>query len=89
MANRQHRSPEIHLEYSFDRLLANKLEKIYEILVPAQVRQTGIAISGLKNGEPHENSSDIRTGIFGQATGGENHPQSNRDLVGICKKQRL
>jgi hypothetical protein len=90
MANCRRQSHVVNLEYVFDRLLAKKLEQVYEILVPDQVRELGVgATSGLRNGETHEDSSDIRSGIFRQTTGGEDHRQSDGDLGDVCKKQRL
>lgn len=88
MANFRRRSHVVYLEYAFDRLLAKKLEQVYEILVPDQVRELGAA-SGLRNGETHEDCSDIRSGIFRQTTGGEDHRQSDGDPGDVCKKQRL
>ena len=32
---------DVHLEYSFDRLLVAKLEQVYQILVPDRVRVVG------------------------------------------------
>ena len=36
MAESKRRDREIRLDYAFDRLLANKLQHAYEILVPRQ-----------------------------------------------------
>lgn len=41
MADRRPRSRHVDLEYTFDRLLARKLEQAYDILVPDRVRRTG------------------------------------------------
>jgi hypothetical protein len=36
MADRRRRTYDVCLDYVFDRLLARKLEQVYEILVPDQ-----------------------------------------------------
>ena len=42
MAERRKRKDrEVRLDYAFDRLLADKLQHVYEILVPDQVRIIG------------------------------------------------
>jgi hypothetical protein len=50
MADRRSRRDryQVQLDYAFDRLLSNKLQQVYERLVPDQVR---IAGEGSKNGE--------------------------------------
>ena len=59
MADRRRRCDHVHLEYIFDRLLATKLERVYEILVPDCARRAGEP-AALK-GEPHEDRRDPRS----------------------------
>lgn len=54
MADRHRRRPDIELEYTFDRLLATKLEQVYALLVPDRARRAGES-AGVK-GEPYEDS---------------------------------
>ena len=85
MARRPQRPYEIHLEPVFDRLLAAKLAQVYDILVPEQVRRTGVS-SG-KIGETHEDGSHLRTGILHPAEGGENHQQPDSGAGGVRQKR--
>ena len=41
MAERRSHDRSIQFQHAFDRLLAVKLEQVYEILVPEQVRAVG------------------------------------------------
>lgn len=41
MAERRGHDRSVQFEHAFDRLLAVKLERVYEILVPEQVRAIG------------------------------------------------
>ena len=56
--SRKRREREVRLDYAFDRLLATKLQQVYEILVPDQVRV--ISNSSALNGEANENRGDLR-----------------------------
>ena len=47
----------IHFEFSFDRLVAAKLELVYDILVPDRVRIVG---SAKVTGASDENRGDLR-----------------------------
>ena len=66
---------DVHLEYSFDRLLIAKLEQVYQILVPDRVRVVGNGSKLIGAGD--EDGGDLRPGILGQAEGGEHHCQPN------------
>jgi site-specific DNA recombinase len=61
VADRRPRSRHVDLEYAFDRLLARKLEQVYDILVPDRARRTG-ELTGL-SGETDEGCRDIRPGL--------------------------
>jgi site-specific DNA recombinase len=69
MAERRGYDRSIQFEHAFDRLLAVKLEQVYEILVPEQVR----AISGdpRVRGKSDEGRRDLRQSILRAAEGGE------------------
>ena len=41
MVDRRRQGHDVYLDYVFDRLLAAKLEQVYEILVPDRARRTG------------------------------------------------
>ena len=43
MADRRGRCHVLYFEYTFDRLLATKLEQVYAILVPDHSRRVGTA----------------------------------------------
>src|SRR5687767_12369664 len=64
----------IHVEFAFDRLLAAKLERAYDILVPDRVRLVG---SAKVIGGGDEGRGDLRSCIVGQTKGRENHRQPN------------
>jgi hypothetical protein len=54
---RKGKDHEVRLNYAFDRLLATKLQQVYEILVPDRLRV--ISNSSALNGEPNENRGDL------------------------------
>jgi hypothetical protein len=66
MAERRQKR-DIQLEFAFDRLVAVKLEQVYEILVSDRVRvvRAGADVTG---GED-ENRRDLRQGVVGQTEG--------------------
>src|SRR5262245_34004360 len=83
-----HRSRrEVRLDYAFDRLLATKLQQVYEILVPDQVRV--IRNCSALNGEANENRGDLRQGIVGQAERREDYSESDGSVGGVCPQRRL
>lgn len=88
MVNRRRCRPDVFLEYAFDRLLARKLERVYEILVPDQVRRTG-TISGIRDGEGNEDSSHLRPSVLRQAKGRQDDRQPDSDPGFIRKRRRL
>ena len=69
------RKRDIQLEFAFDRLVAVKLEQVYEILVPDQVRfaRAGADVTGGKD----EDRCDLRQSVVGQTEGGEHDRQSD------------
>ncbi len=88
MADRRRRSPEISLEYTFDRLLASKLEQIYTILVPDHARLLG-GLSELSGETLYENCRNLRPGIIGAAEGSEHDCKSDGGVSGVCEKPRI
>ena len=78
---------DVHLEYTFDRLLVAKLEQVYRILVPDRVRVVGYGSKLIGVGD--EDSGNIRAGILGQAEGGEHHCQPNGGTDRVRRRARL
>src|SRR5260370_24332114 len=75
---------------AFDRLLPQKLEQAYELLVP-QIRRP-ISSVDLNSAQevPHESArSDLHTRVIGSSERESYDCQSNRGLDGVCKKQRI
>src|SRR3954447_10366872 len=65
--------PQVRLDYSFDRLLAGKLQQVYEILVADQVRVAREYPAIMEGGDGDR--GDLRAGIVGHAAGGEHDRQ--------------
>ena len=65
----------VRLEYTFDRLLVAKLEQVYQILVPDQVRVVSDRSKLIGAGDA--DGGNLRPGILGQAERGEHYCQSN------------
>jgi hypothetical protein len=58
---------QIHVAYSFDRLLEPKLAQAYEILVPCRERPVGVRVKEVEDA----NGGDLRAGFVRAATRGE------------------
>src|SRR2546427_10171471 len=58
---------QIHVSYSFDRLLESKLAQAYDILVPTRERPIGGRVKEVDD----EDGGDLRTGFVRAATRGE------------------
>ena len=56
---------QIHVAYSFDRLLEPKLAQAYEILVPCRERSVGVRV---KEEVEDANGGDLRAGFVRAAT---------------------
>ena len=84
---RQKESRDVHLDYAFDRLLAAKLQQVYEILVPDRVRIAGEPRK--VTGEDHEERRDLREGLLRQAERGEHHCQSDGGAARVRPRSRL
>src|SRR5215471_8120025 len=67
--HRKSGSFQVHVSYSFDRLLEPKLAQAYEILVPCRERHVGACVKEVE----YENSGDLREGFVRAAAGGEHH----------------
>jgi len=87
MADRRRRSHDLHLEYRFDRLLATKLEQVYDILVPERVRRAGGSLELER--DAHEDIRKLRPGFIGPAEGGQDDCQPDGDISVICPTGRL
>src|SRR5207253_738585 len=62
---------QIHVSYSFDRLLEPKLAQAYDILVPCRERPVGVRVKEFDD----EDGSDLRTGLVRAAARGEHDCQ--------------
>src|SRR5438046_8872087 len=58
---------QIHVSYSFDRLLESKLAQAYDILVPTRERPIGGRVKEFDG----EDGGDLRAGCVGAAARGE------------------
>lgn len=82
MGDRRRQGHDVSLDYVFDRLLAAKLEQVYEILVPDRARRTGRP-SGLSGGSD-EDSSDLRPRVVGATARGAHDCQSDSGTVAFA-----
>ena len=85
---------DVHLEYTFDRLLVAKLEQVYRTLVPDRVRVIGEPAAAQAGdskliGAGDEDGGNLRPGILGQAEGGEHHRQPNGGADRVRRRARL
>src|SRR5229473_7457872 len=64
---------QIHVSYSFDRLLESKLAQAYDILVPCRERPIGGRVKEFED----EDGGDLRTGFVGAAARGEHYRESD------------
>jgi len=65
---------QIHVSYSFDRLLEPKLAQAYDILVPCRERPVGVRVKEFDD----EDGSDLRTGLVRAAARGERRLPARR-----------
>ena len=77
----------VQFEHAFDRLLAVKLERVYEILVPEQVRAIGSDPRVRENSD--ENRRDLRQGILRAAEGGEHDRQPDGGASRVRARARI
>src|SRR5205807_4323856 len=75
---------QIHVSYSFDRLLEPKLAQAYDILVPCRERPVGVRIKEFDN----EDDGDLRTGLVRAAARGEHHREPDGVADRIRKESR-
>jgi site-specific DNA recombinase len=78
---------EVRLDYAFDRLLATKLQQVYEILVPDRVRI--VSKCSALNGGTNENCGDLRQGLVRQVEGREHNCEPNGGVGGVRGQGRL
>jgi hypothetical protein len=57
---------QVHLDYTFDRLRAQKLAQVDELLVPTQQRPVGACVRG----SIYEVGGDLRSSVLGSTAGG-------------------
>src|SRR5438094_556187 len=69
---------QIHVSYSFDRLLESKLAQAYDILVPTRERPIGGRVKEFDD----EDGGDLRTGFVRAATRGEHDCKPDRAQSG-------
>src|SRR5438309_11260964 len=62
---------QIHVSYSFDRLLEPKLAQAYDILVPCRERPVGVRVKEFDD----EGGGDLHTGLVRAAARGEHDCQ--------------
>jgi hypothetical protein len=77
---------QVQLDYAFDRLLGNKLQQAYELLVPDQVRVIGERSRVMEGG--NANRGNLRSGVFGHI----NIPTGdilNRRIGNLVRRQRV
>ena len=69
MAERRSYDRSVQFQHAFDRLVAVKLEQVYEILVPEQIRAVG-AHPRVRS-KSDEGRRDLRESLLRAAEGGE------------------
>jgi hypothetical protein len=82
----------LQLEYRFDRLLAVKLERVYQLLVPDKRRPLGASPTGFRPHWEELNESPrrpLRSGLLGLPEGESHHRQPDRGAEGIRSHARL
>src|SRR6516225_1152368 len=75
---------QIHVSYSFDRLLESKLAQAYDILVPTREYPVGGCLKEPKN----EDGSHLRTGLVGAAARGEHDCEPDSCADRVCQEAR-
>src|ERR1700722_5296315 len=75
---------QIHVTYSFDRLLESKLAQAYDILVPTREQPVGGCLKESEN----EDGSHLRTGLIGATARGEHDCESDSGADRIRKEAR-
>src|SRR2546426_12249837 len=75
---------QIHVSYSFDRLLESKLAQAYDILVPTRERPIGGRVKEFDD----EDGGDLRTGFVPAATRGEQHFKPDGVAERVRQKQQ-
>jgi hypothetical protein len=70
---------QIHVSYSFDRLLEPKLAQAYEILVPCRERPVGVRVKEVEDA----NGGDLGAGFVRAATRGEYDCEPDGDTDGV------
>src|SRR5215472_19020508 len=82
--HRKSGSFQVHVSYSFDRLLEPKLAQAYEILVPCRERPVGACVKEVE----YENSGDLREGLVRATAGREDDCQPDGLADRVRQKPR-
>jgi site-specific DNA recombinase len=81
MAEQRGHDRSVKFEHAFDRLLAVKLEQVYEILVPEQIRIIGT--NPRVRGKSAEGRCDLRQSILRAAEGGEHNCEPDSGVARV------
>src|SRR6516162_3865390 len=80
----------LQFEYRFDRLLPQKLEQVYEVLVPPVRRPIGsVELDSPQETFNEQTSCNLCTGFLRPSEAGPHHRQSDNGPGGICEDKRL
>jgi hypothetical protein len=82
----------LQLEYRFDRLLAVKLERVYQLLVPDKRWPLGASPTAFGPNVEELNEPSrrhLRSGLLGSLEGESHHRQPDRSAEGIRSDSRL
>ena len=80
----------LQFQYRFDRLLPDKLQQAYQLLVPDHARPIGGSVTTFPQENMHDASrGHLRSGLFGSSEGGTHDCQSDRSLSGVGAEAQL
>src|SRR5215472_1944286 len=82
----------LELEYRFDRLLALKLEQVYQLLVPHKRWPVGVSATDDKQPQEHINElprRDLCSCVLRSSKGQPHHHESDGSVEGIRSNPRL
>src|SRR5690348_9025262 len=85
MAERRSHDRSIQFQHAFDRLLAVKLEQVYEILVPEQAHPVGA--DPHVRGKSDEGRRNLRESLLRAAEGGEHDCEPAAALIEFAREQ--
>jgi hypothetical protein len=80
----------LQFDYRFDRLLPQKLEQVYEVLVPPVRRPIGsVEFDSLQEKVNEQTSCNLCAGFLRPSEGGPHYRQSDNSPGGICEDKRI